>query len=361
MKTIDRTTLINALHNAHESIEELIIEKDNFNSELINLDNLFKALLHASPNHYWHEKLVVTEFQKSKDSKTLSLWFKNIVANQQILKELSVRLQINEGDVSFFVNLGQSFDQLTSYVCDKPQTFTKEINCADRTSKGKLNEDLSRLKTSEWLNLFAAMHMLKKLFLSPPQALKELDIEWPKIANHVSNYIKAYEKWPSTLRHDEISISQISHSEHYHSLSIKLTRVSVSNNTYKTVSFILSTVETEASTFGVNPRLEFLEDSKEFIEGWDLALNNTQDNKLELRFASPNAIDTNVWDALSSKDKILIAGIIGKLPALVENLSIISAHKSMRWEEWKTLAEDVKSIFTKNMIERHHSIQTKKS
>ena len=353
--------LVKALHRAHEKIEDLLSQKKLALQQLEQANKRLKFILNSVPGHFHYARLESSEFNDRQGVRNILLSFKDLAINDIWLTDFSVRLRIDNNGTSVFIAHNDKHQSALLNFVRKESTTVEEFACTVDSSKNESAERLSNLSTSTWTTLISLMNMLKSIFLEPPEHIKSLIIDHKKIAGDIANHIQTYERWPSTLRYDELSIENISHGEVYHSMEIKLTNLSVSNSIYKELIFVLSTVDNEMTSFGSNPRLEFSHTPDHAIENWHEALTNGYTPKLELRFAAPNAVDTQVWGSLSSRDKILIAGIIGKLPNFIQQLMNSSAHLSLRWQDWQSLAEDVKNIFIQNMFDQRKPIHRKKN
>lgn len=361
MKNLNTPTIVNALHSAHEKIEDLINQKKRLSEELAKKNSQLELILGSLPEYCNYRELEASEFEDESGAENLRLLFKDLVINQTFLDEFSARFLISQDKTRMFFSYNQKKAKGLSFVSASESGSMKELLCSFDRNQPEATERLSDLSTSEWMTLLALMKMLKNIFLAPPKQMSSKNFDYTALASEIADQIQNYENWPSTLRYDELTIEKITHGDVYHSLALKLTKLSILNTTHNEISFVLSTVDDGTKSFGSNPRLEFLETTQSIFENWDKALATEQDRKFELRFAAPNAIDIKVWGALSSKDKILVAGLIGKLPSMINQLASSVPHMSMRWLDWQTLAATVKNIFIQNMVVQQQSVRRKQT
>jgi hypothetical protein len=113
--------------------------------------------------------------------------------------------------------------------------------------------------------------------------------------------------------------------------------------------FIFSTVDGDNMEFGENPRLEFPEcGTSHVMSSWYAEKDDEFGKRLELRFATPDSMDVQIWRGLSEHDQLLVAAVIAYLPTILRETvdeSITGKHSR---EQWVKLADLVKIIFANN-------------
>lgn len=235
-----------------------------------------------------------------------------------------------------------------------------QLSLPDGKVESDLIERLSSLGTTDWNTAKSMFVLLEKLFIEHTAVLGSLRKETGKLLEHINTQAAKFSAWPATLRFDRVITGKIKHSENYHSLQLIVSNLSIGQKIYPNFEFKLSTVTDESNSFGSHPRLEFPETCQSIIENWYAESSDDNGGKLELRLAAPNALDTTVWGLLSDADKLLITGLIGKLPTIIEKLAKAEPSASMRWVDWYSLATDTRAIFVKNMIAQRNSIISNK-
>ncbi|WP_163008240.1 hypothetical protein, partial [Pseudomonas viridiflava] len=115
--------------------------------------------------------------------------------------------------------------------------------------------------------------------------------------------------------------------------------------------YSLATVDHD-DTFGQNPRLEFDESARDVLENWFAESEDGRGLRLELRFARPDALDTNVWQILSDSDQILLAALVSNLTTQLNTIKTQCPEDVQRWEDWHDLADVVKAIMIHNLRPR---------
>ena len=153
--------------------------------------------------------------------------------------------------------------------------------------------------------------------------------------------------WPTIVRYDGITLNDNLTSETYERLSLTLRNLCIGEHIWPLIDYRFSSVN-PSKIFGENPRLEFLESTSAAFENWSVESDETLGRRLELRFAQPNAMDTEVWSVLSDRDRIMVSGIIGSLERQLATLRKESFSTSSSWAKWHALAETIKGILIIN-------------
>ncbi len=130
----------------------------------------------------------------------------------------------------------------------------------------------------------------------------------------------------------------------YEHLWITLKDVVFCEQYASTWQFRLSCAGIKADEFGKQPKLEIPEQDDQLLQNWFEESESEHGKKLELRFALPDAMDSEVWRQISSDDQKLIRSLLQQLPELLRELKQAGCHISRDWAEWQNLAENMKRI-----------------
>lgn len=213
---------------------------------------------------------------------------------------------------------------------------------AGPSNAGK-NREISNLGTTDW-SRSKALIMHVATYLQNPKNIdgKFKNIDVPRLQSALSTLHSTLSDWPRVCRFDRIKLKDTLQTHEYHRLALSLSNFSVGSHRWPKLDYNLATVD-EGGTFGQNPRLEFPEDSKDVIKNWFAESSDGRGARLELRFAKPDAFDLSVWSRLSNIDQLLIAALIGSLPAQISTIK----HENTQinnWEQWQALSETMATI-----------------
>lgn len=351
MQKINTLSLVNSLHSAHEKIEELLLANRCAEKQLRAVTGRIERILANHPDYWDYETIEISYNSRRNDKKIVGLRFFNLDLSVQLLEQLYIEIEVQKNITSLIISSDQSDPHLPFR--SWPFNLQPEIklSCAGNYTEisPQIAQALSGLCTKDWKTLRALTGMLATIFADPPDTIKSLDIDLSEISSQLKLQALVYASWPNTLRFDSVRMIEAMHGQNYHVLYLELANLYISNTTHLKAEFGLATVDSDGSSFGSNPRLEFPEACREIMESWHPESANEKGQKLELRFAFPNAMDTNVWNSLTINDKFLITGIIGKLPEMVNKISTEAPTKSLRWGDWKELASNTRQIFISNM------------
>ncbi len=357
----DIKMLIESLHYAQETSERLVSLQQIADQKIKTLTSRLDRFLKLNPNHidFIIESIVEGPMKRSAQLTTITL--KNVEINSQFFPTILISIVSNKTKdvIDLFVKVE---DDLSPFGLKQlgENSLGFQLSLPDGKLNGNLSEQLSNLGTTDWNIAKSMFALLDKLLTEHNLAVGITSNKNSTLLNYIRNQAARFSAWPATLRFDQVSTGKIKHSENYHSLEIRISNLSINQKSYADFEFTLSTVTDESNDFSLNPRLEFTDSCKNIIENWYAESIEAEEERLELRLAAPNALDTNVWGLLSEADRLLITGLIGKLPIIVARLAKNQPNLSMRWAEWCALANDTRTIFVKNMIAQRSSQITRK-
>ncbi|WMC09217.1 hypothetical protein PU634_08740 [Oceanimonas pelagia] len=110
--------------------------------------------------------------------------------------------------------------------------------------------------------------------------------------------------------------------------------------------FRLSCAAIRPGQFGSQPKLEFPKQSQQLLGNWFAESQDDFGEKLELRFALPDAMDKGLWKKLGKEDQRLIQALILQLPAILQQAQQRRPALTRKWQDWHNLAQDINRIYT---------------
>lgn len=345
---------IEALHQAQEMSERLILSQKEKDQKISSLEKRVNRLLELSAPHIDFTIEAIIEHPLKKNVRSTYIALENVEVNSQFFELLGISILSNKAGetTGIFLKVHDNTSSLGLNDSDE-ESLGLQLFLPEEKIGSDLAERISSFGTTDWNTVIAMFGLLKKLITEHTKELGRLKKHADKLLEYVDFQSARFSSWPATLRFDDVSSGIITHSESYHSLQIKIWNLSVGKKIHPYFEFNTSTVTGANGSFGSNPRLEFYENCKIAIENWYAESNNGNGERLELRLAPPNAIDTEVWSILSEADKLLVAGLIGRLPTIIEKISKTEPNASMRWADWCSLATDIRNIFVNNMVAQH--------
>jgi len=357
MDNNDLKLIIESMHHAQEMTEKLIISQQISDSKIKSLTKRLERFLELNADHidYGIASISVHPLKRSVTSTVIKLI--DVEINSQFFETLDISIVSSKSHeiIGVFLKVDNEFSPF-GIKGQNEHSMGFQVSLPDGKPEVKLIEKLSNLGTTDWNTAKSIFSLLEKLLVEHQAKFSDLETSTHALLDYVKTQAAKLAAWPETLRYDHIKTGKINHTENYHSIQVLIKNLSVAQKTYANFDFKLSTVIDDSNNFGSNPRLEFSETSKNVIENWYAESNDDAGGKLELRLAAPNALDTTVWGLLSDTDKLLITGLIGKLPTMIDHLAKAEPSLSLRWTDWCSLAVDTRTIFIKNMVTQHNRL-----
>lgn len=361
MDNNDLQMIIKSLHQAQEISEQLINLQKLSDKKIKLIEKRLERFLEKNANYLDFNIVAITENTLKRNIQSTIVTLKEVEINSQFFENLHIAIFSDKAQeiTGIFLRVNDDSSPF-GFPASNVDSLGFQLSVPDGKLENDLIERLSSLGTTDWNTAKSIFVLLEKLFTEYTDSLGTLGKHSSKVLAYIRTQAAKFSNWPATLRFDCISTGKIRHTENHHSLQIRIENLSIAQKYYSEFEFRLSTITNENSDFGSHPRLEFSETCKDMIENWYAESTDENGQKLELRLAAPNALDTEVWNLLSDNDRLLITGLIGKLPKLVESLAKAEPSISMRWADWCSLAIDTRTIFVKNMIIQRNGLISKK-
>lgn len=347
----EKNLIIEALHKSQETLELTLAHKNTISEELNSAAYRISKLLELNPNYWDYETLKISELPGKGAEKTLLWEFTELFLNGRLIKNISFKLITKSNYAGIVFLRGEKADvaPLIRWPADK--NYSDELPCTP--TKGALtleqNKIISSLGTSDWAMLKLLVNLIIDLLDNPETLNNQEKIDAGTFKKGLISLKTSLEKWPTVLRFDAVKKGKVFHGESYHSFELLLDNLSYGKKQHRRFSYKIATVDEPDATFGQNPRLEFDQNTSDLFDGWYAESTDHRGPRLELRFARPNAMDTNVWNKISDNDKVLIAGLVGMTPSRIKELSESIPSQSSRWKDWLSLADDIKSTLISNV------------
>jgi len=151
--------------------------------------------------------------------------------------------------------------------------------------------------------------------------------------------------FPATLRYDRLSLKREQVNPDYEHLWLRCENLALAERSWPEFEFRLSCAAVRPESFGNHPKLEFPEqDGQAPFTGWFVESQDDFGPKLELRFATPEAMDMAVWRRLPAEDQALVLGLLQRLPSLLKALQVAGIRPQRPWEEWLAMVKEMQRI-----------------
>ncbi|SDX27204.1 hypothetical protein SAMN05444064_12635 [Pseudomonas syringae] len=341
--------LLEKLHETQEAYETLLQREESNVEKIMSQSTRLAKVLEKNPAHWEVEQVKIERLPDIGSREVVQWHIHNAYLGDELVSFINLKTHVFNDRLELFI---QRADKNSTDWIDWPLNLSSEESFPCVPDHGQTHQGvallLSSLGTRDW-------QKLKILIKRMADALSgESEISIPDTVNAadlkegLTKLSVTYDHWPLALRYDSVTLAKTIQTEHYRSLSILLKNVSLGERRWNELEYNLATVD-ENGGFGQNPRLEFPESARDVIDNWFVESEDGRGLRLELRFARPQAIDTNVWRLLSDSDQILIVALVSNLPAQLEKLQSSVAGQSLQWKDWQALAHAIRVIMVNNM------------
>lgn len=338
------------LHNLHmmqEEVDDLLDLNDSLKNRSAVQQKRLERLKTLYPRCWEFSEVRITPVRTINES-TVEWHFTEVHLADEFLPELRFLTELN-GSFTGITFLRPNIDSpfpLLRWPKNHQQELALPCILKGNAFTTESKVTISSLSQRDWKILNELVSKLIDFLLEPPKVSLPRSLDTKRLSSGLNQFQCVLQRLPKVLRYSGVAIQDIENSEEYKRLSITLKDVSLAGYNWTCVEYILSTVDKPSEPFGRNPRLEFLEHTKHGLKKWFAETKDEKGNRLELRFAYPNLMDTPVWTQLDEQDQILIAGLIATLPLQIEEAHSEPTGLDTDLDAWISAAEFVKSTFT---------------
>ena len=184
-----------------------------------------------------------------------------------------------------------------------------------------------------------------------PKALKGALEHAPLAARQKKRWHKALDRLqlrlnqqPPRLLYSNVRLKHEQVNPDYEHLWLTLEQPSFNNTHLQSWSFRLSCAGLTPNEFGNQPKLELPEQDTQLLDNWFQESHDQFGNKLEVRFALPNAMDMGVWKRLAASDQRLLKTLIDQLPDILAELEQQGRGLQRPWADWQQVVAEMRRI-----------------
>jgi len=143
-----------------------------------------------------------------------------------------------------------------------------------------------------------------------------------------------------TFRYDQVRLKREIVNDDYEHLWLEFDNVSFNDIRSGHFECRLACSELIAKRFGSFPKLEFpYLKFQQPLNSWFAESTDDFGEKLELRFALPEAFDNEVWGRLSNNDQKFIHSLLERLPTILREIELNGSSISRPWPQWQVVIE----------------------
>lgn len=336
----ENEVLILKLHEVQEELEKIFLDKEKLESRNLALHNKLRVMKDRYPDY-----VGCVDVEVQLVSPNRATWvLRDLTIRGEDFEELSFDTVLEHGmaGVVFLRSSNKRF-QFFKYW----KWSGEELTLLPQGTVQKVKERalaLLALSESEWKRFLGLVELLISVLIDRRSMLHErLAIsQWLE----GFNLLKAdLDQFPEVPRFDRLILKHQQINHDYEHLWFSLENLSLYGRNVATFEFRLSCAAVEPGRFGLFPKLEFPAGVGESIfDSWFAESKDDFGEKLELRFALPDAMDLMVWHSLSEHDQKCVRAIVHNLPRWLELLEQNGSPISRPWAAWRTLVDNIQRI-----------------
>ncbi|WP_236426747.1 hypothetical protein, partial [Pseudomonas syringae] len=347
-KEKENQQLLTALHDAQEELERSFFAQEASDAGQRRLNRL----LERHPALWEFDTLEISHAITDDDYQVAQWCLTDVNLDKRLISKLRFRTVLSNGIVGIII---QRADQsLSSPLVRWPTTYAQhyELPCVVSRASGAHGSDnvFNILGSSDWNMIQALTGRLIELLARSDCKLPE-GLEAGELKDGLIEFKDILTKWPNVLRYDTIDLYNSLETGNYHSIGIRLKSLQLGDCSWKHLDYRLATVSEPGKSFDQHPRLEFPEKASEVLKSWFAEIEDEHGDRLELRFAQPNMIDTRVWNALDGDDRLFIVSLIASLDTQMMELQQKYSSARNDWQSWRYLGSSIKTILTRKSTE----------
>lgn len=321
--------LLVQLHQVQEELEHYFLEHKNALKQNEESQQRWQRMLERNPDYCDYRALEL--LGNDKESGRTSWRFTDLNAAGRAFSELRFDTIVSNGVAAF--------------------AFARDGGAPSAS------EPLEALGTADWLLLPTLCRVLDDALQTPSASVAQLDdAQRTALRDALAALLEAIARMPAVLRFDRIALKREQVNPDYEHLWMQLSNLSLGDRRWSEFEFRLSCANVRPGKFGAYPKLEFPSDAgAELFDSWFVESYDDFGEKLELRFALPEAMDMSVWDQLSQADRDMVTRLIAILPRMLARLEAVTPKLARPYAEWQQLAKSVQAILARRIAATLHA------
>lgn len=342
--SMETDAMLVRLHEAHQDLETSVKLLHGWQARFNALERLFGRLQELYPTCLVCDSVQVKGVSDSEASWVLH----NFVIGGRHFPELKFSTVIEHGMAGFV--FCQSEATSVCFFNNWPVTEigSKQIILLPLATPSKVEERsnaLLALSSDEWKRLLSLTDLLISV-LADETTLEVCGefrgAHWLAALQSLKSDLVQF---PQVPRFSKIKLKRQQVNPDYEHIWLAFEDFCIGNQRLPVFEFRLSCANVDRDVFGAFPKLEFPRQAGvEAFESWFAESSDDFGDKMELRYALPEAMDLNVWHALSQKDRAFLNAVIQQLPRWLRRLELQGGALRRSWDDWLRVAKNIQRI-----------------
>lgn len=340
--------LLVQLHQVQEELERYFLQHKAAVTKNEELDARWMRMLQRNPEYCHYQALAVTNVDVP--AMRVSWMISDLHAAGRSLPAVRFDTVVENGVLGFvFARNGVAKDGMP--LLQWPQSAPQN---QDEIAIGAVPESgviLNELGTSDWALLKTLCKLVSEALNNaetlPDASVRQIPVhDRTGLSDASDRLMEILGNMPPVVRYDQLSLLREQINPDYEHLWLRIQNISLGQERWSAFEFRLSCANVRPNKFGAYPKLEFPEGVCAPFDSWFVESYDDFGEKLEVRFALPEAMDMGVWQALSEHDHEFLDSLINALPAMLRNLAHDGVKIARPWNDWIDLANNVQGVLT---------------
>lgn len=346
--TEENELLLQQLHQVQEELEHYFLKYQDIKRENEATQKCLDNILADHPNYFSYDHI---ECEPVRNQADRLHWTISGLLGAGRYWETCEFDTIVEKDIAGFVFSKDGEGASPLAVWPKSYEHKSEITCIPTGTQDNVQqraELLKALSSSDWRLVTLLPDVLTK-------AINHKKATVPKATQLISTLNKTHDillkHIPTKLRFDKVDLTRALVHPGYEHLAFRISNLSYGELVHSEFEFRLGCANITEHQFGTDPKLEFpLVNGKPQLQSWYAESEDEFGSKLEIRFATPGAMDLDVWNKLQVTDQHLVMNLIHKLPDLISSVHGEYQKPGRQLREWASMAEGLQKTLKSLLI-----------
>lgn len=337
--------LLLQLHQVQEELEHYFLQHQDKQKELQIAEARWQRLLQRNPAYLDYETIEILPAPGKDDAIAWRLTNLSAAGRHFPILEFKTPLECGVAGLIFSRSV-EGNHLLTRWPATANQQNELILMPAGTTATLQQRaETLLDLATSDWSLLQVLTAQLIETLASSTILKERTDFQPDAFRAGLEKFGQILQKFPPTLRYDQVQLKREQINPDYEHLWLHFDNLSFSGKRWPEFEFRLACANVQPGRFGFHPKLEFPEKGGQApFETWFIESSDDFGAKLELRFAQPDAMDMAIWSRLTEQDRLFLAALIKRLPAILGTLQSLNVQLKRPWADWNKMVRGIQRI-----------------
>lgn len=343
----DIQRLLLEVHKAHQETEHYVQNYSTASARLHASDLRWQRLEARNPDLFDYDRIEI-ENHPSDDAGVIHCRIIDFRSGPMEIPVLEFKFSITgqQAGISFTRGTG---GMTPSMVWPSIIAMPSQVGMsgAATTQAAKNMARISELRTREWRLVQIIPQLLTSAFARGELDTASIRMPVESLISTLHSFHVSLAKTLPAFRFDAVTLKREQVNPDYEHLWIHVLNPSFGDAKWGELGFRISCADVRPDSFGKFPKLEFPGGSAQSVlDSWFVESTDDFGNKLELRFAQPDAMDIAIWQELSTHDQNLIFALVKRIPGILAELKSQGQGITRAWSEWHNMAGDIVRIMS---------------